>query len=211
MQAFAKILILAVALASSGCGHDEPLLEPVAAEDAGKDVAPQLDATADRSAPVPRVFPAYLSSLDAPLSLIDDGDQVPLAWAPQGGYFMFFTAQFGPHDGSDVELSSQLVDPDTHEVIRKDARTGPVLPVPGQPGIYEPDPDVRAAVSHLAACPDSEVQVLGRTLRLELRVSGGSFDESATRSVVPGCMGATPGEQTLCQCYCSPTYEPGSC
>lgn len=217
MRAFAKLPIFAACVALAAC-EDDPVvvsLDGGPRQDAPSD-APAPDAAADAAADAAtlasRVLPGYLATLDAPIELVADGDGVPVAWAPQGGYFMFLTARFGPHDGSDIELSSRLIDPDSGSVLREDVRQGPVILLANEPGMYEPDPDVRAAVSHIATCPPSDdVQLLGRKLRLEMRVRGGSFDMATELSIVPSCAGATPGEQQLCECYCSPSYEPGGC
>jgi hypothetical protein len=170
-----------------------------------------LDSGSD--APVEQVLlPGFLRNLAAPLDLLEDGEGVPLSWAPQGGYFMFFTGRFGPHDGSDVDVTTKLVDPETGEVVRQDTRRGPAMPVPGMPGMFEPDTDIRAAVSHLPACPTQElIPVFEKTWLMQMRIQGGSFDQSAEREVVPECQGDTPGEQAVCECFCSPTYEPGAC
>jgi hypothetical protein len=223
MRVLAKPLIFALSAALAACEGQTPvsdLADTGGASGSGGSggtsagsgsAGGALDSGND--GPVEQVLlPGYLRNLAAPLDLLEDGEGVPLSWAPQGGYFMFFTGRFGPHDGSDVDVTTELLDPQTGEVVRQDTRRGPTMPVPGMPGMFEPDTDIRAAVSHLPACPTQElIPVFGKTWQMKMRIQGGSFDASAEVNIVPECQGETPGEQAVCECFCSPTYEPGAC
>jgi hypothetical protein len=208
-----KLLRLAplACLATIACS-DPAAPEATGMADAGPlDAPPVFDGAGD-----PVVRPGRLPSLEDPLIELADGDVVPLSWAPQGGYFIFVTARFAPFDGTMIELTSELEDPQTGESVRADTRTGPVVLSASAPGFWEADPDLRAAVSHLEICPRGELRdVVGGEWRLSVRVrglDGSPFDVTASVLVRPSCDTAlTELEQALCACYCGPDYEQGLC
>ena len=160
------------------------------------------------------VLPASLKAPDAPLNLLSDGDPLVVALAPQGGYFSFVTARFGPFDADEVELIVRVKEPGTGRVVREDLRQGPVVKVPGSPGLVEADPAYRGAVAHLAMCPIQDEPMVGKAWDLEVTVTpNNAAHVTGTGSVrvTPSCMPTDGGTKSICECTCAPGWEPGAC
>ncbi len=158
------------------------------------------------------VLPASLSAPDAPLKLLADGDPLVVGPAPQGGYFSFVTARFGPFQADEVELVVRVKEPGTGRVVREDLRKGPVVKVPGTAGLVEADPLYRGAVAHLAMCPIQDEPLVGKEWDLEVTVTPNNpVSGTGTVRVTPSCAPVDGGTQSICECTCAPGWQPGSC
>lgn len=196
-----------------GCGEDEGLVRPVADASTPGDGSPSaLDAGIDVHQE--NLLVAYAEGLDAPLVPVSDGDALELVQAPQGGHFAFISARFYGASGSDIRLTVRVLDPETELPVAVDQRTGPIAPVVGQPGWWEPNPDARGAIAHIAACPVEDTPLWNRSWWVEVSVTESAFDgfRGVARALVAWhCTDATAPLEALCECECAADWQPGSC
>jgi len=154
-------------------------------------------------------------SLNEPLRLCTDGGTLPLRPAPQGGHWAFVAARVHGISDGEVEVKARFYDATSGELVFADRRVGEVGPSKGAPGYVEPDLDLRGAIVHVPACPlNDALPVFRRPLRLVLEVTGRrpqAASGSTELVVTPDCSAGTPGEIAVCECECSPDYDPGKC
>jgi hypothetical protein len=143
----------------------------------------------------------------APLA---DGGEVPLLFAPQGGFVLFVGARARNIDGCTLSASSALVDPATSAVLTFERR--PVTLAPTADGWLEPShPDQLSNYSNLPACPLAGLTqaIDGVSYELQLQVLDGmNRMAQKTVTVTPTC--AEPVHASQCQCQCAAGYVLGS-
>lgn len=157
------------------------------------------------------VFPGWYASFDEPILLLEDGGDLPLRMAPQGGHWAFVSARVRGFSGDAMSVGARLLDAKTGELLFAERRSGGVIVSPNDPSAVEPELDLRGAIVHIPVCPmEVPPGLFARALRLEIDI-GGAEEGSATLTVTPSCSAGSPGEQAVCACECAADYDPGKC
>ena len=151
---------------------------------------------------------------DMPLVPLEDGDEVEIQLALQGGQVIYVAGQLENLDDDIIRIESKLIDPDTGEVRAEDERSIVMKPVEGEENLRQPDIRSRSQVSHLVVCPNDEPRnITDEPWELQVTMSDLDGARSATESlaVTPVCRQEAGERQDLCSCQCEADYEPGKC
>ncbi len=185
-------LFLALALIALGCGDDEPI---------------------DPPKPPIEVQPGLFIEEGTPLRLLYDGDPLDVVFAAQGGQVMYVGARVNHLEPGEVNIASQLSNPETGVVLIEDARTIEIEAVPDSPEWLEPKVKKRSGISHLLACPNyTERSVIGVPWVLEIQIGdlAGTRTGTGQVEVVPTCVYEGPLLE-ICQCECDANYYYSKC
>jgi hypothetical protein len=165
--------------------------------------------------------PGHFTEEGQPLTPLSSGDAVSLAQATQGGQVLYVASRVrGLPEEPDavvvVQIEAFARDPTSGAELAHDLRTIRMLPVPGEPGVMQPELRSRSQVAHLVLCPNYETRdLIGAEWLVELTIE--EFDVECPKRgaaellVVPNCDGRTPENQALCECECEANYTPGKC
>jgi hypothetical protein len=152
------------------------------------------------------VAPAEFVTEGQPLVLLDSGADVTLVHPPQGGRVILVGAQIKNITTDIADIETTLFGPDGSTYTQA-ARTIALVPVPGEPGVMQPDLRSRTQVSHMTMCPvRGDRDVVDQTWTLEVRIT--EYDAVCPRTgstrvdVVPRCLDADPTELSNCRCLC---------
>lgn len=152
------------------------------------------------------VAPAEFITEGQPLALLDSGADVALVHPPQGGRVILIGAQIGNITTDIADIKTTLFGPDG-STYTEAARTIALVPVPGQPGLMQPDLRTRTQVSHMTMCPvHGDRDIVDQTWTLEVSITEYDVDCPRTGStrvdVVPRCVDTDPTELSNCRCLC---------
>jgi hypothetical protein len=136
-----------------------------------------------------------------------DGGDVPLAFAPQGGYLIYAAVRARNLDVCGAQLSGALRDIDSGVAFGVDSR--PVDLKEGADGWWLPDAKNSSNLTNIGVCPDFlSTDVHDRMFALELTLTDRTGRSAmVTAKVVPRC----PSNAADCPCQCSAGYVPGTC
>lgn len=156
-----------------------------------------------------KVHPAEFVIENQPLDLLNSGADVTLIHPPQGGRVILIAAQVEGLTTDIVDIETTLRDP-TGNVYIQTGRTIAMVPVPGQPGLTQPDLRSRTQVSHMTMCPvHGDRNIVDQTWSLEVTITERDTScprtGSATIDVVPRCVDTDPTELANCRCLCQTT------
>jgi hypothetical protein len=155
----------------------------------------------------------YVWSTNGSIPIVAGGP-IELWSAPQGGHVSRIGAKVAGLETDTAELVARLRDPVSGKVIVESSRTAPMVAVPGEPGVKQPDPSSMYDVVHLPLCPDNDGRAIdGQPFLLEVRATElyADFSEgSATMEVTPTC-GSDEPSPGYCACECGPDYAPAKC
>lgn len=192
--------VLGLALCALGCGNDPP-------DDSRKDSGTVDPVTLE-------LFPGDFVATDTPLAMLEQGDPVSLAAAPQGGHVIHVAAKVRGMTQDRANLRVRLREPDTNLIQVEEARDVDWKPVPGEPDLMQPDLASISDVSHVPSCPDYDARgIVGLPWNIEIVVTetGGPGKGSVTIGVVPACDQTDPVAKDQCHCECEANYELGKC
>jgi hypothetical protein len=160
------------------------------------------------------MHPGMFVEEDMPLVPLEDGDEIEIQLAVQGGQVIYVAGQLEHLDADIVRIESKLIDPDTGDVREEDSRSIVMKPVEGEDDLWQPDIRSRSQVSHLVVCPNSEPRsITGEPWIIEVTMSDLDGPRSVTESltVTPVCRQDALERQELCTCQCEANFEPGKC
>jgi len=190
--------LLAIACSTAACSSDQ---HPGGSGGAAGSASSTLD-----------VRP-FVWSTDGAVPIVAGGT-IELWSAPQGGHVSRIGAEISGLETDTAELVARLRDPVSGDVIVESSRTAPMVPVPGEPGVKQPDPSSMYNVVHLPLCPDNDGRAIdGQPFLLEVRATElyADFSEgSATLEVTPACSSEDPSSG-YCGCECGADYAPAKC
>lgn len=144
------------------------------------------------------------------LTLLADGDQLPVRIAAQGGYAAYAGARIRGLEAESARVVAELVDPTSGEVLVSDSRTLKLVADADRPDQVEPPGEDSANFLHLLACPNyGDRMVHGLPWTLSVRMDDPRWVGSTSVTVVPFC---APGSRFLtCVCECEPGYVFAKC
>jgi hypothetical protein len=162
------------------------------------------------------VFPGIFTDINQPLDMVNDGDDIPLDAAPQGGHVIHVGAQVRGLTGDTVEIRGRLRVSEGGTIVAEEARTVVMRPVPGDPTLMQTDLETISQLSHVPVCPDYDARdVVDTAAVLEVTITELYTDPPrvgvASRKVTPRC---NTGDATLddaCTCECKGNYTLGKC
>lgn len=162
------------------------------------------------------VLPAMFVAENVDLDLIDEGEAIPLSLPPQGGHVLWVGAYIRNVHSETIELGARLRDPDTNALVAEEKRTVVVRPVPGQPGLFQPDIRTVSQVAHIPVCPVYDPKPIVDTpyiLEVSVRELYVEPQRTAkgTRTVTPTCSQSPEAQQPICRCECEANYTLGKC
>jgi hypothetical protein len=210
---FAGAAAIAIAGCSSSSGADstasEAPVEAGAPEGGGDDAGP----------PVPDapqgliVHPAEFTEESMPLRLLNDGDDLHLWKAPQGGHVVLVAAQV-EHMTSDTATLKVRMRRPAGIVVAEESRTVAMVHVPDHPELMQPDIRSRSQVAHVPLCPDYDAEdIVDQPLDVDITVLALYTDPplsgTTTYRLVPTCSAAV--DPALCRCECQGGYVLGRC
>jgi hypothetical protein len=191
---------------SDGASSDD------AASDGGNDLGDVLgrDLTSDELV----IFPAQFVEEGVAMRMLSPGDPVDLWNAPQGGHVVLLGAKIANLTSDTANIRARFRRPDTGLIVAEEGRTVKMVPVPGEPGLMQPDIRSNSQVSNVPLCPSYEhLGIVDETFDVELRVTALYTQPvqvgEATIRVVARC--STPDDETFCRCDCGPDYVLGKC
>src|SRR5688500_13942720 len=83
-----------------GCSKETAVEAPTDSRDGSTpDAAHAADAAGETDAAAMNITIGYLPNLEAELQVLQEGGQIAVAHAPQGGQVAFISARFGPFTG----------------------------------------------------------------------------------------------------------------
>lgn len=142
------------------------------------------------------------------IQLLEDGDEVPVRLATQGGFAMFFGARATGLTPGGVDVRSELINPDNAALFLADSRNIQTVAVPDEGGAIEPDSTSTSNFSHLLPCPNYEeraIEGVDWILRFEMSdPANPAHKGEATVTIRPKCLPGPRYEQ--CVCECKPLY-----
>lgn len=194
-------------LTTQACG-DGTRAAPAGGEggdDAGSD---------DASLPDLVMHPAMFVEEDMPLVPLEDGDDIEIQAAVQGGQVIYVAGQLENLDADFARIESKIIDPDSGEVREDDSRSIVMKPVEGEDNLWQPDIRSRSQVSHLVVCPNDEPRsIIDEPWLIEVTMSDldGPRSVTETLTVTPVCRREADEDQQLCVCQCEADFEPGKC
>lgn len=162
------------------------------------------------------VLPAMFVAENVDLDLIDEGEAIPLTLPPQGGHVLWVGAYIRNVHSDTIELGARLRDPDTNALVAEEKRTVVVRPVPGQPGLFQPDIRTVSQVAHIPVCPVYDPKpIVDTPYILEVSVRELYVEPQRTakgsRTVTPTCSLSPEAQQPICRCECEANYTLGKC
>lgn len=154
--------------------------------------------------------------INQPLYMVNDGDDIPLDAAPQGGHVIHAGAQVRGLTGDTVEIRGRLRESVGGSIIAEEARTVVMRPVPGDPTLMQTDLSTISEASQVPVCPDYDARdVVNMPSVLEVTVTELYTDPPcigvATRQVTPRCNTGDPTLDEACTCECTGNYTLGKC
>jgi hypothetical protein len=181
--------------------------------DLGEEAAPDAAVEADDPAALV-VFPAQFIDEHSPMRMLADGDPVDLWSAPQGGHVVLIGAKVRNLNSDTAMLRARFRNPSNRFIIAEDGRTVKMLPVPGEPGMMQPDIRSFSQVANAPVCPSyNGMGIVDGTFDVEVTVTALYTDPvqtgGATIRVVARC--STPDDEAHCRCDCGPDYYLGKC
>jgi hypothetical protein len=146
--------------------------------------------------------------------VLNDGDQVPMIFPPQGGRIIFVGVRATNVDGCALELTGALRD-ETSSEVRIDLRTVNLIATGDGWGVSAPpgNEPVSAAISSFAnipVCPNqwSGTDIFGHEYGLEVTIKDrGGRTVTNKIHVTPQC--GEPQNLLECQCICQAGYVLG--
>jgi hypothetical protein len=160
------------------------------------------------------IFPAQFTQEGMAMRMLAAGDPVDLWNAPQGGHVVLAGAKVKNLTSDTATLKVRFRQPDTGHIVAEEGRTVKMLPVPGEPGLMQPDIRSRSQVSNVPLCPSyGPLGTVDQTLVMEVTMTAlyTAPVESGTTTllVVPRC--STPDDEAFCRCECEANYFLGKC
>lgn len=148
--------------------------------------------------------------------MVNEGDDIPLDPAPQGGHVIHVGAQVRGLTGDTVEIRGRLRETVGGLIIAEEARTVVMRPVPGDPTLMQTDLETISQLSHVPVCPDYDARdVVNMPSVLEVTVTELYTDPPrigvATRQVTPRCNTGNAALDEACTCECTGNYTLGKC
>jgi hypothetical protein len=159
------------------------------------------------------VLPAEFTEESAPMRMLDDGGQLHLWKAPQGGHVVLIGAKVEHLTTSTATLRVRMRRPGGI-IVAEESRTVAMVPVAGEPNRMQPDIRSRSQVAHVPLCPDyDEVDIVDEPLDVDVEVTALYTDPPAfgktTIRLTPTC--STAVDPDLCRCECTAGYVLGRC
>ena len=169
---------------------------------------------ADASLPDLVMHPGMFIDEDMPLVPLEDGDEIEIQLAVQGGQVIYVAGQLENLDADIVRIESRIIDPDSGDVREEDSRSIVMKPVEGEDNLWQPDIRSRSQVSHLVVCPNDEPRsIIDEPWLIEVTMSDldGPRSVTETLTLTPVCRRELDEDQELCTCQCEADFEPGKC
>jgi hypothetical protein len=167
------------------------------------------------SAKPPEIQMLFTDGKSMMLSLVNEGDTIPMEPPPQGGLVMYIGAAVRNMDACSIELAGSLRDPDTHAQLGFDARNTDLIPTSqfGE-GWAHSDPSNNSNEANVNSCPDySDKDRHNGEFMLEMKAT-----DRAKRTVSISHRVKLVCDPTLnatayseCVCTCSANYHLGKC
>jgi hypothetical protein len=180
--------------------------------DSAPDRAPSSDAADGGDALVVR--PAQFTEETMPMRMLVERDPVDLWSAPQGGHVVLIGAKVQNLMSDTANLKVRFRRPDTGLIVAEEGRTVKMVPVPGEPGLMQPDIRTRSQVSNVPLCPSyGPLGIVDELFDMEVQVTALYTDPvqigQTTIQVIARC--STPDDEAFCRCECEPGYVLGKC
>jgi len=186
------------ALAACGDPRDGGLDPDARDADPDADPAPCTSLIGDRARPI-EVVPIGVG----PGGAVDlsDGGAVALTVPPQGGIVLLAGGRARNLDGCAATVTASLRDPSSGMVIGLESR--PSQLTLGADGWGYPTIELFFALANVAVCPSASTtrDVFGNPWLLEVRITDGRRDGTATVTVVPDCDRSSAPD--FCRCICA--------
>jgi hypothetical protein len=178
--------------------------------DMGDQMSPPVS-DADSDALV--VLPAEFTEESSPMRMLDDGGELHLWKAPQGGHVVLVGAKVEHLTSNTATLRVRMRRPGGI-IVAEESRTVAMVPVPGEPNRMQPDIRSRSQVAHVPLCPDYDQEdIVDQPLDVDVEVTGLYTDPVAfgktTLRLTPSC--STAQDPDLCRCECTGRYVLGRC
>jgi hypothetical protein len=172
----------------------------------------QKDTSAETSGDLLEVHPAQFTQESMPMRMLYDGDPVDLWSAPQGGEVVLFGAKVKHMSSEFADLKVRFRRPDTGLIVAEERRSVKMVPVPDEPGVFQPDISSFSQVANVPLCPSIMAEgIVDLPFDVEVFVTALYTQPVETGTckvrVVARC--PTGGEQ--CRCECGPNYYLGKC
>jgi hypothetical protein len=151
----------------------------------------------------------YTDGTSQSLVELRDGDPLPLARPPQGGFVSYVGIRARNLDGCGGSLTGQLLDLVSGNELAFDKRTVDLVPTGDGWGV--PDAKQNGEFANVPGCPDyGPVDVRDRMVALRVRyVDTRKRTATVMLPVVPFC--PANANEPLCRCECAANYSLGKC